>query len=70
MIRRGITKINKASSNVGSIVSPIPIHDHQAASSPLSLPLPRVPTSTHINKLMIIAKGEKSHTSKQKGKLK
>jgi len=61
-MHREITKINKASSNVGSIVSPIPIHD-QAAASPLSLQLPEVPTYAHINKLMIIAKGEKPHTN-------
>jgi len=58
---RGFTKLNKTSSKVGLIVSPIPIHDHQAATSPLSLRLPRVLTYAHINELMIIAKG-KNHT--------
>jgi len=58
---RGFTKLNKTSSNMGSIVSLTPIHDHQVVASPLSLRSPGVLTSAHINKLMIIAK-EENHT--------
>jgi len=58
---------NKTPLATGPIVSPIPVHDHQAAASLLSLPLPRVLTSAHINKIDDHRKGEKpthKHTSK------
>jgi len=49
---------------VGSAVSPIPIHDPQAASSSLSLRLPEVPISAHTKGLVIIAK-RKTHIRRQ-----
>jgi len=64
-------RLIKTSLVVGSIASPILVHDHQATTSLWSLPLPGVLTSAHINKLMIIARRRKLHaTYKQtKGKL-
>jgi len=57
---------------MGAIVGPIPVHNHQVAASLLSLPLPRVLTSAHINKIDDHRKGGKTthnHTNKRKGKL-
>jgi len=50
---------------MGSIVSPIPVRNHQAATSLLSLPLPRVLTSAHINKIDDHRKGGKPYTTIQ-----
>jgi len=52
-------------------VSPILVHDHQAAVSLWSLPLSGVLTSAHINKIddHRNAENHTQHTSKQKGKL-
>jgi len=57
---------------VGSTVSPIPIHDHQAAASPLSLRSPRVPISAHTKKFDDHCKKEnhtRIQTQARKGKL-
>jgi len=62
----------KVPSAMGSIVSPIPVHNHQAATSLLSLPLSRVLTSAHINNIDDHRKGGKPHTiiqTSEKGKL-
>jgi len=56
---------NKTSSAEGSIVSPIPVHNHQAVAFPLPLPLPRVLTSAHINRIDDHCKGGKPHTTIQ-----
>jgi len=45
-----------------SIVGPIPVHNHQAVVSPLSLPLPRVLTYAHINRIDDHCKVGKPHT--------
>jgi len=55
---------NKAPSAMGPTVDPIPIHNHQAEASLLSLPLPGVFTSAHINKIDDHRKG-KQHTTMQ-----
>jgi len=48
-----------------STVGPIPDHNHQAATSLLSLLLPGVLTSAHINKIDDHRKGGKPHTTIQ-----
>jgi len=61
---------NKIPLAASSIVSAIPVHNHQAAASLLSLPLPGVLTSAHINRIDDHRKGKKpthKHISKQKG---
>jgi len=50
---------------MGPTMGPIPVHNHQAATSLLSLPLPGVLTSAHINKIDDHHKGGKPHTSIQ-----
>jgi len=61
---RKINLDNKTSSAEGSIVSLIPVHNHQVVASPLPLPLPGVLTSAQME-LMIIAK-EENHTQPYK----
>ncbi|QCE00228.1 Protein kinase [Vigna unguiculata] len=56
---------NKTPSAMGSIVDPIPVHNHQAVAFLLSLPLLGVLTSAHINKIDDHRKGGKPHTTIQ-----
>jgi len=65
---RKINLDNKTSSAEGSIVSPIPVHHHEAIASPLPLSLPRVLTSAHINGIDDHCKGGKPHTTIQTSK--
>jgi len=63
---RKINLDNKTSSAEGFIVSPIPVHNHQAVASPSPLPLPLVLTSAHINKIDDHCKGGRPHTQPYK----
>jgi len=49
-------------------VSPTPVHRHQAATSLLSLPLPGVLTSDHINRIDDHRKGVNHTQSYKQGK--